>query len=168
MVENLPVNTGDAGDAGSVLGLGRPPGGGSGNPPQCPWLQSRTGRGAWQAAVLGARESQTGLSAWAHRWLTRLCWFWVYSEGISYTCVLSRSVVPDSLRPRGLEPARLLCPWDSPGRNTGVGCRFLLQGIFPTQGLSLSPLCPLHGQEATLPQCHPTQKPILTVVCVYI
>ena len=29
---------------------------------------------------------------------------------------------------------RLLCPWDSPGKNTGVGCHFLLQGIFPTQG----------------------------------
>ena len=27
-------------------------------------------------------------------------------------------------------------PWDSPGKNTGVGCRFLLQGIFPTQGLN--------------------------------
>ena len=30
--------------------------------------------------------------------------------------------------------ARLLCPWDSPGKNTGVGCHFLLQDIFPTQG----------------------------------
>ena len=30
--------------------------------------------------------------------------------------------------------ARLLCPWDSPGKNTGVGCHSLLQGIFPTQG----------------------------------
>ena len=29
--------------------------------------------------------------------------------------------------------ARFICPWDSPGKNTGVGCRFLLQGIFPTQ-----------------------------------
>ena len=29
---------------------------------------------------------------------------------------------------------RLQCPWDSPGKNTGVGCHFLLQGIFPTQG----------------------------------
>ena len=28
---------------------------------------------------------------------------------------------------------RLLCPWDSPGKNTGVGCQFILQGIFPTQ-----------------------------------
>ena len=29
---------------------------------------------------------------------------------------------------------RLLCPWDSPGKNTGMSCHFLLQGIFPTQG----------------------------------
>ena len=34
--------------------------------------------------------------------------------------------------------SRLLCPWDSPGKNTGVGCHFLLQGIFPTQGSNLS------------------------------
>ena len=34
-------------------------------------------------------------------------------------------------RPQGLWPTRLLCPWDSPGKNTGVGCHFLLQGIFP-------------------------------------
>ena len=34
------------------------------------------------------------------------------------------------------KPARLLCPWNSPGRNTGVGCRSLLQGIFLTQGLN--------------------------------
>ena len=33
--------------------------------------------------------------------------------------------------------ARLLCPWDFAGRNTGLGCHFLLQGIFPTQGLNL-------------------------------
>ena len=32
--------------------------------------------------------------------------------------------------------ARLLCPWASPGKNAGVGCHFLLQGIFPTQGQS--------------------------------
>ena len=34
------------------------------------------------------------------------------------------------------EPARLLCPWNSPGKNTGVGGPALLQGIFPTQGLN--------------------------------
>ena len=32
--------------------------------------------------------------------------------------------------------ARFLCPWNFPGKNTGVGCHFLLQGIFPTQGLN--------------------------------
>ena len=46
----------------------------------------------------------------------------------------SLSVVSDSLQPHGLEPASLLCPWNSPGKNTGVGCHALLQGIFPTQG----------------------------------
>ena len=40
----------------------------------------------------------------------------------------------DSLRPHGPEPTRLLCPWDFPGKSTGVGCHFLLQGIFLTQG----------------------------------
>ena len=34
----------------------------------------------------------------------------------------------NSLRPHGLQPTRLLCPWDFPGKNTGVGCHFLNQG----------------------------------------
>ena len=50
--------------------------------------------------------------------------------------VLICPVVSNSLRPRGLWPTRLLCPWDSPGKNTGVGCHALLQGIFPAQGLN--------------------------------
>ena len=41
------------------------------------------------------------------------------------------------LQPPGLQPARLLSPWDSPGRNTGVGGHSFLQGIFLTQGLNL-------------------------------
>ena len=41
---------------------------------------------------------------------------------------VSRSVVSDSWRPRGLQPARLLCPWSSPGKNTGVGSHSLLLG----------------------------------------
>ena len=45
-------------------------------------------------------------------------------------CALSHSVVSSSLWSRRLQPARLLCPWDSPGKNTGVGCHALLQGIF--------------------------------------
>ena len=42
--------------------------------------------------------------------------------------------------------ARLLCPWDSPGKNTGVGCHTGLQGIFLTQGLNLCLLCLLYWQ----------------------
>ena len=58
------------------------------------------------------------------------------------------SVVSDSLRPHGLQPTRLLIPWDSPGKNTGVGCHALLQGIFPTQ--ESNPHL-LHWQAGTLP-----------------
>ena len=59
----------------------------------------------------------------------------------------------------GLYPSRLLCPWDFPGKNTGVGCYFLLQGIFPTQG---SNLCLLHWQVgffATEPPGEPRELP---------
>ena len=50
----------------------------------------------------------------------------------------SHSVMSHSLRPCGLQPTRLLCPWDFPGKNTGMGSHFLLQGIFQTQGLNSS------------------------------
>ena len=86
------------------------------------------------------------------------------SEWVSEVSEVAQSL--SSLQPRGLYPTRLLCPWDSPGKNTGVGhvwqkplqyckvislqlikikekkkntgvgCHFLLQGIFPTQGLN--------------------------------
>ena len=56
------------------------------------------------------------------------------------------SVVSNFVRPHGLQPARLLCPWDSPGKNTGVDCSALFQGIFPTQGLNLCLLSLLHWQ----------------------
>lgn len=49
-----------------------------------------------------------------------------HSPGIAM--YVSCSVASDSLRPRGLCPTRLICPWNSPG-NSGIGCHFLLQGI---------------------------------------
>ena len=58
----------------------------------------------------------------------------------------NRSVVSESLRPHALLPTRLLCPWDFPGKKTGVGCHFLLQGIFPTQGLNLGLLSLVYWQ----------------------
>ena len=44
---------------------------------------------------------------------------------------------PTLLQSHDLKPVRLLCPKDFPGKNTGVGCHFLLQRIFPTQGWNL-------------------------------
>ena len=67
------------------------------------------------------------------------------------------SVVSDFLRPRGLWPARLLCPWDSLGRNTGVGFHFLLQ-IFPTQGWNLQLVLPLLWQAGSLPLVTPRKQ----------
>ena len=57
----------------------------------------------------------------------------IYTHMYICYCV-SHSVMPDSVTPMDYSPARLLCPWDSPGKNTGVGCHALLQGIFLMQG----------------------------------
>ena len=48
-------------------------------------------------------------------------------------CYCARPVSSDSFQSRGPEPTTLLCPWNFPGKNTGVGCHFLLQGFFLTQ-----------------------------------
>ena len=49
-------------------------------------------------------------------------------------CVLSHSVISDSLQPPGLQLPGSSVHGDSPDKNTGVGCQALLQGIFPIQG----------------------------------
>ena len=49
-------------------------------------------------------------------------------------CLRCLSVMSNSLQSHGLQPARLLCPRNFPGKNAGVGCHFPLQVIFPTQG----------------------------------
>ena len=66
-------------------------------------------------------------------------------------CALSRSVMSDTLRPHGLLSTRLFCPWDFPGKNTGVGYHFLLQEIFLTQGLNSCLLRLLPLQADSLP-----------------
>ena len=65
--------------------------------------------------------------------------------------------------PNGLLPIRLICPWDFPGKNTGVGCHFLLQGIFPTKGWNNYLL---HWQAVSLPQSQ-QRGPILLSTKVY-
>ena len=55
---------------------------------------------------------------------------------INSCILLDASALSNSLWPLGLQHTRFLCPWDSSGKNTGMGCHALLQGIFPTQRLN--------------------------------
>ena len=54
----------------------------------------------------------------------------------------SSSVVSDSVRPHRGQPTRLPCPWDSPGKNTGVGCHFLLQCMKVKSESEVTQSCP--------------------------
>ena len=56
-----------------------------------------------------------------------------------------------TLQPHGLQPTKFIHSWDFPGKNTGMGCHFLLQGIFLTQGASPHFLCLLHWQQILHP-----------------
>ena len=82
-------------------------------------------RGAWRAAVHRVAHTQTQPSTRAS------------TSSFKESKSTGRSVVFNSVQPHGLQPARLLCPWNSPGKNTGVGCHSLLQGIFLAQGSNL-------------------------------
>ena len=68
---------------------------------------------------------------------------------LDISCVFSHSVMSSCLPPHG---GRLLRPWDSPCENTAVGCHFLLQGIFLTQGSNPHLL---HCREILYPPNHP-------------
>ena len=59
---------------------------------------------------------------------------WLYTYRYVCETEMTCSVMLDSLGSCGLKPTRLLCPWDSPGKNVGVSCHAHLQGFFPTQG----------------------------------
>ena len=79
-------------------------------------------------------------------------------------CVCAKSL-ESCLTP--CNPATLLCPWESPGKNTGVGCYFLLQVIFPTQRLNPGLLHVLHGHPDSLPLV-PLGKPLSHVRYIHI
>ena len=57
-------------------------------------------------------------------------------------CYKVASVVSDSVRPHRRQPTRLLCPWDSPGKNTGMGCHVLLQCMKVKSQSEVAQLCP--------------------------
>ena len=66
MVKNLPANAGDRRDINLILGLGRSPGGGNGNPRQYSCLENPMDRGAWWATVRRVAKSHTQLSMHAN------------------------------------------------------------------------------------------------------
>ena len=111
---------------------------------------------AWRAAVHGITKSRTQLS----KWITTTMKLLKLDEmresveniyvGTVRACSVA-SVVSDSLWPRGLWPTRLLCPWDSPGKNAGMSCYALLQGIYPTQRSNLHLPVSLALQADSLP-----------------
>jgi len=73
------------------------------------------------------------------------------------------SDMSDSVWPYGLYLARLPCPWDSPGKNTGVGCYALGQEIFLTQGWNVHVLHLLHWQVGSLSLAPPGNP-----MCIFI
>ena len=105
MVKNLPANAGESGNINLIPRWGRSPGGGHGNPLQYSYLGNPMHRGTWWAALLG---SPWNCEAVAAAKSLQLCL---------------------TLQPYRWQPTRLLCPWYSPDKNTGVGCHFLLQCV---------------------------------------
>ena len=78
------------------------------------------------------------LSALSPLWynlILNLPWLNSNHHPLKACCCLVAESCLTLLQPHGLQPARLLCRWDFPGKNTGVGCHFHLQGIFPNPHL---------------------------------
>ena len=102
-------------------------------------VKIQTEDGQLQAKDRGLRRSQPCRHFGLGLLLTKICEkIYLNKCMVSATqfvyCDISCSFVSNFLRPHGLQPTRLLCPWDSPGKNTAVGCHFLFKGIFLTQG----------------------------------
>jgi len=63
----------------------------------------------------------------------------------------------DSVRPHGPQPTRLFHPWDSPGKNTGVGCHFLLQCMKVKSESEVAQSCPTLSDPM---DCSPPGSPV--------
>ena len=91
---------------------------------QAPWWAKQRSKALWS-------KKRAGNSVHANCFYKRLlekksmryyAWKWKMKVSVAQSC--------PTLRPHGLQPARLLCPWNSPDKNTGMGSHSLLQGIF--------------------------------------
>ena len=119
------------------------------------WVRSL----GWEDPLEKGKAIHSSLLAWRIPW--RNPWGHKASDktgrlSLHFTCAqpLSPVQLSEALQ---TEASRFLCPWDSPGKNTGVGCQFWLQGIFPR--------CLLHWQADSLPQA-PPRKPLMNVFII--
>ena len=76
-----------------------------------------------------------------HPYSYQISTFSIFYAFLSACCQVA-SVVSDSVQPHGLQPTMLLRPWDSPGKNTGVGCHFLLQCMKVESESEVTQSCP--------------------------
>ena len=116
---------------------------------------SHNGNSPWKTKEAYMKASQTSKWKADFFFFSQHAWLWIFWKFCEIRGNSSKWLLPqpqkycslfrraDSLRPHGLQPARLLWPRDSPGKNTGVGCHFLLQGNIPDPGIeSTSPVSP--------------------------
>ena len=82
-------------------------------------------------------------------WCVSVCFFlnllYLFTEQLDCCCCCVVSAVSDSVRPHRQQPTRLPGPWDSPGKNTGMGCHFLLQCMKVKSESEVAQLCPTHS-----------------------
>ena len=115
----------------------------------------RDGR-AWWAAIYGVTQSRTRLKRLSSSILSdqseKSEKSGIYERSCCCCCEVS-SVVSDSVQPHRQQPTRLFHPWDSPGKNTGVGCHFLLQCMKVKSESEVTQSCPtLHDlMDCSLP-----------------
>ena len=114
----------------------------------------RTGKNnPWSSHRLGRRIISTNQNGKCHdSWETRTRVQRVLPQSLVRCCICS--ITSNSLLAFGLQPAGLLCSWGFPGKNTGVGCHFLLQAIFLILGSNLCLLGLHHWQADSLPLSH--------------
>ena len=123
------------------------------------WMESKTSWGSvWVNELIS--WINTWLDGWMTKWLTILTKLptedWI--NEIANECVRAKSfqsclILCDPMD--CMQPARFLSPCNSPGKNTGVSCHALLQGIFLTQGSHLQHFLHLHWQVGSLPRGAP-------------
>jgi len=90
-------------------------------------------RDAWHTPVYPVAKSWTCMSDWTELTYS-IGLMAIWGQVLMTVWSVSRSVMPDSWQPHGRQPARLLCPWDFPSKDTGVLCHFLLRVTIRTQG----------------------------------